>query len=96
MWILEHAVDDHKRIGDQDMFHIRCDASGPVTYARYDSCAFAGGEVCSHINPRNEQSGYCADDPKSACIYYQTNNGDFKVIHGVYTYVPDQTAKATP
>jgi hypothetical protein len=30
----------------------------------------------------------CPDDPKVACIYYQTNDGNFKVIHGSYTYLP--------
>jgi hypothetical protein len=89
-----HAINDHERIGDQDVFHIRCAAPGAVTYARYDSCAYAGGERCSHINPRNERSKACADDPKAACIYYQTNDGNFKVIHGVYTYIPDKTARA--
>jgi hypothetical protein len=84
-----HAVDDRERIGDQDVFHIRCPSPGPVTSASYVSCNFAGGEPCSHINPRNERSGPCSGEPRVACIYYQTNDGNFKVIHGVFSFVPD-------
>jgi hypothetical protein len=84
-----HAVDDHERIGDQDVFHIRCSSPGAVTSARFASCNFAGGEPCSHINPRNERSGPCAGEPKVACIYYQTNDGNFKVIHGMFSYTLD-------
>ena len=82
-------VNDNKRIGDQDLFHIRCSTPGKVLTATYNSCNWAGGEVCTHINARNELSGPCKDDPKSACIYYQTNDGNFKVIHGTYTYMPE-------
>jgi hypothetical protein len=81
-------VNDHRRIGDQDVFHIRCTAPSQVLSAQYDTCTYAGGERCSSINARNELSGPCADDPKVACIYYQTNDGNFKVIHGSYTYMP--------
>jgi hypothetical protein len=84
-----HAINDHERIGDQDVFHIRCPSPGAVTSARFTSCTFAGGEQCSHINARNERSGACAGEPKVACIYYQTNDGNFKVIHGVFSYTPD-------
>jgi len=84
-----HAVNDHERIGDQDVFHIRCPSPGPVTSARFTSCNFAGGEQCSHINPRNERSGACAGEPRVACIYYQTNDGNFKVVHGVFSFTPN-------
>ena len=84
-----HAINDHERIGDQDVFHITCSSPGEVTSAHFASCAFAGGEPCSHINARNERSGACLNNPKAACIYYQTNDGNFKVIHGVFTYTVD-------
>jgi hypothetical protein len=84
-----HAINDHERIGDQDVFHIRCPSPGAVASARFTSCTYAGGERCSHINPRDERSGACTDDPKVACIFYQTNDGNFKVIHGVITYIAD-------
>jgi hypothetical protein len=83
------AINDHERIGDQDVFHIRCPVPGTVTSARFVSCNFAGGEACSHINPRNERSGACGNEPRVACIYYQTNDGKFKVIHGVVSFSPD-------
>lgn len=86
-------VNDSKRIGDQDLFHIRCVTAGNVLSAKYDTCTWAGGETCTHINARNELSGACADNAKVACIYYQTNDGNFKVIHGSYTYIPDKPAK---
>jgi hypothetical protein len=79
-------VNDNRKIGDQNVFHIRCAAEGQVQSAKYDSCAFAGGEPCRSINPRDELSGPCADDPKAACIYYQTNDGNYKVIAGSFTY----------
>jgi hypothetical protein len=28
-----------------------------------------------------------------ACIFYQTNDGNFKVIHGSYTYLPEKPEK---
>jgi hypothetical protein len=85
----KHAYDDHESIGDQKVFHIRCSSPGPVISARYVSCSYAGGEPCSSINPRNERSAACANEPKVACIYYQTNDGNYKVIHGVFSYTPD-------
>jgi hypothetical protein len=86
-------VDDHKRIGDQDLFHILCSAPGNVISAKYEGCNWAGGERCSHINARNELSGPCSDSPMTACIFYQTNDGNFKVIHGSYTYAPTPPKK---
>lgn len=83
------AIDNGYSIDYQEVWHIKCPAGGKVLSANYISCAFSDGRPCSHINPRPELTGPCDDDPKAACITFQTNNGDFKIVTGTYTYIPD-------
>lgn len=83
------AIDAGYNIGDQHVWYIKCDVNGTVTEAYWKSCVYTNGTACSHINPRPEKTGPCGKDNKSACIWFQTNDGNYKVITGTYTYIPD-------
>jgi hypothetical protein len=87
------AIPNGYNIGDQEVWHIKCPVKGTVTSATYVSCVYSNNSPCSHINARPELTGPCPDDPKAACITFQTNDGNFKVVKGTYTYTPDPPDK---
>jgi hypothetical protein len=70
----------------QEVYFVRCKAKGAVTAVRWGGCTYMGGNACLSINKRDDLSRPCADDANAACVYYQTNDGNAKLIYGTYWY----------
>jgi len=87
------AISDGYKIGDQDVWHFKCPVDGTVTSVTYVSCVYSNGSACSHINPRPEKTGQCPGEPRMACVTWQTNDGNYKVVTARITYIPDSPKK---
>jgi hypothetical protein len=84
-----HNVNEGGKMMQMSGFHLRCPAPGVVLEASYEKCEYLEKQPCQNTLPRDEISSPCPDDPRVACIYYLTNDGNYKTIYGKYKYMPD-------